>query len=216
TARPEIGPLFERLFAEYLAEKHIPSGYHTERLRNAMLDDLLRFAKQDPWPHAVFKSRMEEAFEYELTPDIFVRGRIDRIDTAPDGKAYVIDYKYSRVDNVRKKLENQSLLQAPLYLMAAERVLQSRPAGVFYVGLRTGLEYVGWSQEPLLDARAFPDDWLENTKQRTLAIVEEIRGGRAAIVPADPDKCAWCDARDVCRVESHQGADVDAAGEQGQ
>ena len=56
-------------------------------------------------------------------------GRIDRLDIAPDGSAYVIDYKYSAAQRVKDKLKNENLLQAPLYLMAAERPgVHSRPA----------------------------------------------------------------------------------------
>ena len=39
----DVAPLFERIFARRLEEAHIPNGYHTERLRNAMLDDLQAF-----------------------------------------------------------------------------------------------------------------------------------------------------------------------------
>jgi RecB family exonuclease len=166
-----------------------------------MLDDLTRFARQDPWPRALFRSQMEEEFTFELAPGTTVRGRIDRIDTAPDGKAYVIDYKYSRADTVKGKLENDNLLQAPLYLMAAEQVYGARAAGVFYVGLRTGMVYAGWSDAPLLDAVAMPERWLERTRERALDIVKEIREGSVSIQPADRDKCKWCDARDVCRIE---------------
>ncbi len=202
-APQEIAPLFERVFARYLLEEHIPPGYHTERLRNSMLEDLTRFAKQDPWPRALFTSQMEQGFEFELAPALTVRGRIDRIDTAADGNAYVIDYKYSRADNVKGKLENENLLQAPLYLLAAEQVHGVRAAGVFYVGLRTGMVYAGWGKSPAAGIQAveFPEAWLQRTRDRAVAIVAEIRQGRVAIAPADRDKCAWCDAKDVCRVE---------------
>jgi ATP-dependent helicase/DNAse subunit B len=202
-ASPEqdIASIFERVFARYLSEEHIPPGYHTERLRNSMLDDLTRFARQDPWPRAAFRSEMEKEFTFELAPGIAVRGRIDRIDTAPDGKAYVIDYKYSRADSVKDKLENDNLLQAPLYLIAAEQVYGARAAGVFYVGLRTGMVYAGWSESPLLESVGIPERWLEQTRERALGIVEEIRQGKVSIQPADPDKCRWCDVKDVCRVD---------------
>jgi ATP-dependent helicase/DNAse subunit B len=199
--RPDIIEVFERVFARYLADKHVPPGYHTERLRNAMLDDLTRFASQDPWQRSAFRSSMEREFEFELAAGICVRGRIDRVDTAPDGTAYVIDYKYSRAANVKEKLKNENLLQAPLYLLAAEQLDRVRPAGVFYAGLRGGLEYAGWSESLLLDSLPMPERWLETTRERVLGIVEEIRAGRVAIAPADPDKCRRCDARDVCRVE---------------
>jgi ATP-dependent helicase/DNAse subunit B len=208
----DIAEIFERVFADYLKAKHIPPGYHTERKRNGMLDDLLRFAGQDTWPRSAFTSAMEREFEFELAPGVAMRGRIDRIDTATEGQAYVIDYKYSRAANVKEKLENGSLLQAPLYLIAAEEVYRVKPAGVFYVGLRGGLEYAGWADSPFMEALQMPERWLETTRERVLGIVEEIRGGRIAVAPADPDKCHWCDARDVCRVEqSETVAEVEPA-----
>jgi ATP-dependent helicase/DNAse subunit B len=201
TTGEPVPPLFERVFARYLLDEHIPPVYHTERLRNSMLDDLTRFVREDRWPRGAFRSQMEAGFEFELAPGVMVRGRIDRIDTDPEGKAFVIDYKYSRAGNVTAKLENENLLQAPLYLMAAEQVHGARAAGVFYVGLRNGLVYAGWSEMPFFDSLAIPDQWLQRTRERALGIVEEIRSGRIAILPADRDKCRWCDAKDVCRVE---------------
>ena len=43
-------------------------------------------------------------------------------------RAFVFDYKYSNAQNTKGKLENQNLLQAPLYLMAAERSFGVKPA----------------------------------------------------------------------------------------
>jgi hypothetical protein len=52
-----------------------------------------------------------------------------------------------------------------------------------------------------MGALAFPENWLTVTRERVLQIVEAIRSGKVDVAPADPDKCRWCDARDVCRVE---------------
>src|SRR5262249_3570182 len=116
----DVATVFEQIYARVLAEKHIPSGYHTERLRNEMLDSLLRFARTDSWPRVAFTSETEKKFELPITDRIQINGRIDRIDRGPDGRAYVIDYKYSRAANVKERLTNENLLQAPLYLLAAE------------------------------------------------------------------------------------------------
>jgi hypothetical protein len=106
------------------------------------------------------------------------------------------------VDNVKAKLENQSLLQAPLYLLAAEKVFGARAAGVFYIGMRTGLLYAGWSESPLMESLPMPEQWLKQTRERALEIVGRIRAGKIDIAPADTGLCRFCDAKDVCRVET--------------
>jgi ATP-dependent helicase/DNAse subunit B len=196
----DLAARFERIFARHLAENHIPNGYHTERLRNAMLDDLLRFGALDPWPRAAFQSETERDFAFPLAEGLEIFGRIDRLDVAPDGRAFVLDYKYSAAANIKKKVENQNLMQAPLYMMAA-RHANVRPSGMFYVGVKGGIEYAGWSDAPLMDALPLPENWLEQTQERTLRIVEEMRQGRVEVAPADRDNCRFCDARDVCRIE---------------
>ena len=196
----DMEPLFEQIFARHLKAAHIPNGYHTERLRNAMLDDLKRFTSLDAWPRGVFQSQTEKDFAFPLAEGVEIFGRIDRLDVAPDGRAFVLDYKYSAAQRVKDKLKNENLMQAPLYMMAAED-LNFRPAGMFYVGVKGGIEYAGWSDAPLMDSLALPEKWLEAARERTLRIVEEIRRGRVEIVPADRDSCRFCDAKDICRIE---------------
>jgi ATP-dependent helicase/nuclease subunit B len=196
----DVAPLFERIFARHLKEGHIPNGYHTERLRNAMLDDLKRFTSEDAWPRAAWESQTEIQFEFPLAEGLEISGRIDRLDIAPDGRAFVMDYKYSAAQRVKDKLKNENLMQAPLYLMAAEH-LNVRPAGMFYVGVKGAIEYAGWSDDQRMGSLALPENWLETTRTRTLQIVEEMRRGRVEIRPADRDSCRFCDAKDICRIE---------------
>ena len=188
----DIAPLFEDVFARFVEEQRIPSGYHTERLHNAMLDDLRGFAADGEWPRGDFQSRMEEKFVLRLDESLAIPGKIDRLDTAPDGRAYVIDYKYSGAQSTREKVKDESLLQAPLYLLAAEECFGLKPAGMFYVGLKGGVVYAGWKE--------IPEGWLESKKQQTLQVVAQIRAGRVEAAPANPDKCSYCEFRDVCRV----------------
>lgn len=201
TGPQPIEPLFERIFAGVLEEKRIPCVYHTERLRNAMLDDLRDFIAGDTWPRDGYRSRTEEPFEFALDGGVTVRGKIDRLDEAPDGSVYVIDYKYSNAQNTKSKLTNENLVQAPLYLMAAERCFGLRPAGMFYIGLKRGPLYVGWSESGLMQSDPPPADWLPRTEANVLRIVDEIRGGRIEVAPSDPEKCRFCDCADVCRVQ---------------
>jgi ATP-dependent helicase/DNAse subunit B len=217
-AQPEtFERLFEETFERTRKELNIPNGYHTERLRNAMREDLLAFAANVEWPRAQFQSRTEEKFSFELvsrdqsvarapglrTPSensVEISGRIDRIDTAADGRAYVIDYKYSAAPRIKSRLKDENLLQAPLYMIAAERASGVKPDGVFYVGLKAGIEYAGWSHSGILKSLPIPDDWLENAERRTLQAMHEIRAGRVEVAPAKPANCRFCDCRDICRV----------------
>jgi RecB family exonuclease len=141
-----------------------------------------------------------------LDDSLAISGKIDRIDTTPDGRAYVIDYKYSAAQRTRARLTDENLLQAPLYLLGAERALGVKPAGMFYVGLKGGVEYAGWSESGILESPPFPENWLEKTAERTLQAAAEIRAGRVEPRPANTGNCRFCDFRDVCRVESAEAA----------
>jgi ATP-dependent helicase/DNAse subunit B len=208
-SRQSIEPLFENMFAEWCEKNRIPVCYETERLRNYMLEDLRYFAADGQWPRAGFQSRTEEKFRFPLDGSIEVSGKIDRLDTGPDGRAYVIDYKYSRAEKTKEKLTNENLLQAPLYVMAAEKVFGVQPAGMFYVGLKGGkVVYAGWSETGMLDSVPVPPNWLGDAAERSLQIVSEIRAGRIEVVPANPDNCRWCDFRDVCRIEAERAVGI--------
>jgi ATP-dependent helicase/DNAse subunit B len=199
--KSEIAPLFEDIFANALEEHRIPPGYRVEQLRYAMLEDLREFAADTRWPYAAYRSETELDFIFAVDPETWVRGRIDRLDTAPDGRAYVIDYKYSPAQSAKKKLKDPNLLQAPLYANAAEAVFSARAAGMFYVGLKGGVTYAGWSNDPVgaVKGEEVPEDWLERARETTLRAVAEIRAGRIDPGPGDAENCGRCDFHDVCR-----------------
>jgi ATP-dependent helicase/DNAse subunit B len=205
-----IATVFDEAFETAIEKYRIPAAYHTERLRNAMLDDLQAFAADTQWPRGQFRSRTEEKILYTLTEDTEVSGKIDRLDEAAEGRAFVFDYKYSNAHNTKKKLDDERLLQAPLYLMGAAEQFGVKPAGMFYVGLKGGVEYVGWSDSGELESRPMPENWFAHTRERAQRVVEEIRAGRIAVKPADRDACRYCQCRDVCRIEVPMAAAVGA------
>jgi ATP-dependent helicase/DNAse subunit B len=212
--RQPIAALFQRIFEEQCEKKQVRAGYHTERLRNAMLQDLERFVNDETWPRERFRSSSESKFELLLASatgqeacPTTISGRVDRIDTGPDGRAYILDYKYSMGERVKER-KNGEGLQAPLYVMAAEKVFGVQPAGMFFVGLKGAVTYAGWSEEGLLEADAMPADWIENTAARIHQLVAEIREGRVAPAPANPESCRFCEDRDICRIETRRGIAV--------
>jgi len=184
---------FDRIFRLKCEELRVPPGYRTESLRQRMLADL-RTLVEDPQWAGEFETRCELKFRYTLANDVEISGRIDRMDVTPDGSAFVIDYKYSGAQGTRNRAADLNLLQPQLYVLAVERFFALRAAGMFYWGLKGGIQRKGWT-EP------FPPGWREQAIETTLRIAGEIRAGRAEPSPADPGKCRFCDFRDVCRFE---------------
>jgi len=197
-----IGEVFDNVFAA-LCEKHaVGAGYRAERLRSQMLDDLLAFEAKQKLA-AAGETLTEEQFEIQLDEETPVRGRIDRIDKLTDGRALIVDYKYSAKASVTAKLENLNLLQAGLYSLAVERKLGLRPVGVFYYGLKKEHAVVGWSDPPgaFGPSEALTSEWQERAASLARDAAEEIRAGRIEPAPASLDLCRLCDYRDVCRYE---------------
>jgi len=192
--------VLERVFHRICKEESVPASYRTEAWRERILADLKRFLDDTQTPRGV-EIRTEQDFQYALTAAVEIKGRIDRIDMLPDGRALVTDYKYSNAQNTKDKTEDASLLQPQLYVLAAERFFGFQVAGMYYYGLRGELKRVGWENPPVTHP-PFPPQWREQGIETVLRIVGEIRAGRIAPHPADTDKCRYCDYRDVCRFEA--------------
>jgi ATP-dependent helicase/DNAse subunit B len=159
-----------------------------------------------------WESRVEQSFTFALNPALAIRGRIDRLDIGSRGEALVIDYKYSAANKIRERVdecEAGTLVQGGLYLIAAEKAFGLQPAGMLFCGLKKevvwdgwhaairGLEGVGGSTTP-----AGLRELMDVAASTTMNAFEAIARGVIAPRPADRDKCAWCDYRDVCRIES--------------
>jgi CRISPR/Cas system-associated exonuclease Cas4 (RecB family) len=132
-----------------------------------------------------------------------IRARIDRLLKAPDGRGFVIDYKYSRTS--KDKVANADLLQGPLYWLAAERAFGLQPTGMYYCSLRDGVEYAGWGEQPEWLAgtsiQPFSPEWLASAIERSVTASQQIMAGQIVPCPSDLTKCRWCDFKDVCRYE---------------
>jgi len=178
-------------------------GYRTEYLRRQMLDDLRQFCDSGKLP-AGFEVLTEHPFEMAIDDSLQVRGRIDRIDKLPDGRALIVDYKYSAAANVAAKMDKATLLQPGLYALAAERALGLKPAGVFYFGLKDKLKIVGWSDPPGafgIKTEPLTREWIDGVVQIARTAVDQIREGRIAPMPVSIELCRLCDFRDVCRYD---------------
>lgn len=202
--------VFDPIFQRICDQERIPAGYRTEACRERILADLRNFLADDFWPHG-FETRAEQKFQLTLAGPVGIKGRVDRLDVKADGLAFVIDYKYSRAETVKNRLEGQNYLQPQLYVLAAERVFGWRAAGMFYCGLRGGVKWAGWSEDPALPGKPIPPGWLEQATETTRRIADEIHTGRMEPKPADPQQCSRCDFRDVCRFQGASAAIAEGA-----
>jgi len=201
-ARGSIDEIFNRMFREVAQLEHFLASYKTELLRSGMLTDLRRFAQTECWP-ASYQSEVEISCNFELAGGLGIRARIDRLLKAPDGRGFVIDYKYSLTS--KDKVANPDLLQGPLYWLAAERAFGTQPAGMYYCSVRDGVEYAGWGEQPDWLAgtaiRPFSSEWLASAIERSVNASRQIMAGRIVPCPSDLSKCRLCDFKDVCRYE---------------
>ena len=188
--------VFARVFARVCEKEHVPPGYRTEACRARLLADLRALVEDPKWKLG-YQVRAEQKFHFMLREDVEIHGRIDRLDVTPDGGAYVIDYKYSGAQNTKDRAGDETRLQPQLYLLAVERSFQLRPIGMSYWGFKGRVEQTAWM--PFEPAEAI---------ETTLRIAGEVRAGRVEPHPANPDKCRYCELRDVCRYTT---ADVEIA-----
>lgn len=203
--------IFDQVFLDECRRANVPDDYRTEAVRMEMARNFEAFLRDRQFALA-WPSRVEEKFELPLSPLVSIRGRIDRIDTGPNGEALVIDYKYSAKNKIRERVDHDqdgNFVQAGVYLLAAQKGLGLKPAGMLFCGLRKEVAWDGWhlairglEQIGESTTAARLKDLMDTAAAKAMAAFEAIAYGKIAPQPADPDKCDWCDFRDICRVES--------------
>lgn len=156
-----------------------------------------------------FGEHPDEPPALDLGDGAMLRGRIDRIDVSPDGRAVVYDYKGASVTPGAKWLR-EGRIQLALYMHAAERLLglrvvggmyqplggvDLRPRGVLDVEAGLPVQCVRTDLLGAAELRALIDDALELAR----ASVARARGG--AVEPR-PHACTYagvCAHPAICR-----------------
>jgi hypothetical protein len=203
--------VLDRVFAEECARMRIPGSYRTEAVRLELhrhFEGLLAA----PGARLGWNTLVEQPFRFDLSTSLSIRGRIDRLEKDRDGRALVIDYKYSPSNKIRERVDDSeggNLVQAGLYMLAAERALGLIPVGMLYCGLKKEVSWGGW-HIPIpglegIGASCVPEalrDLMDTAARSATEVRDAIVSGRIAVKPRDLKKCDWCDYRDACRIET--------------
>jgi ATP-dependent helicase/DNAse subunit B len=213
-------PTAERILLEELREHRSEFRLSPKQTRvraavRRLEFDLLRYLRHDAESDGEFEpEHLEYEFDDVEVGGVRLRGRIDRVDTW-DGHLLVRDYKSGKKADSYKvaSWEKENRFQAALYMLAAQRLLELRPAGGVYVPLGgTDRRPRGMVAEglPALGSdfydndRLGPDEFegrLEWARERIAETAERLRRGELACTP---DSCAWnggCSYPSICRVE---------------
>ena len=123
-----------------------------------------------------------------------LRGYIDRVDRAPDGRLRIIDYKAGSTLISPRDLVEGTRLQLPLYALAAQEALADEVDSGFYW-------HIGSAKASSLKLERFEGGVpgaIETAVAHALSIVEAVRAGEFAPTPP-PDGCPrFCPAAAFC------------------
>lgn len=216
--------------------RELDIGFEEDAFRQQAVASLEAFVSEDD-PAFRRATRLEPyAFEAAFGPEtpsgaleieaprlggtIRLRGKIDRIDLAPEGddglrSGFVTDYKLGGREVDGKYLSAMHAgekLQIPIYLMAIHRVMGIKALGAGFAALgtrrRTGIidpEVDPW--ENSLDERRVRlhrvplDKTLARTEEHIRRYVGGIAAGCIQPSPQDASDCDRCDVKDVCRTD---------------
>lgn len=163
-----------------------------------------------------------------------LRGAIDRIDVAPDGRRAVVrDYKTSKKVPGRSKIEKERKLQLPLYMLVARDLLGLDPiAGLYHplaaygdrrgrgIALMDEVKEGVLADEDLVATRKNDDgvdgetfeEAIERARADAIEYGAKMRTGLVARNPLE-NKCpTWCEYQPICRRERALGLEEETQG----
>jgi ATP-dependent helicase/DNAse subunit B len=202
--------VLNRVFQEECARLRVPETYRAEAVRLELMRNFEGFINNRQLDLG-WNTEVERDFRFALSPELTIRGRIDRLDAGPRGEALVIDYKYSAGNKIRERVdesESGNLVQAGLYMLSVERAFGLKPIGMLYCGVKKEISWGGWSLaaaalERMGESRTQEGlrELMDEAARRATEAHAAISSGEIAVRPLDSKKCLWCDYRDACRIE---------------
>lgn len=130
---------------------------------------------------------MEQQFKIRITPTLTLGGKIDRVDTLPDGKLEIIDYKTGQSPKGKDVAKD---MQLTVYALAAtqEGVYRKKPEDVIVSF------YFFEDQQKVSATRT--EEQLEQVKADVASKADEI--SRSDFRPTPGRHCDFCDFRLIC------------------
>ena len=151
-----------------------------------------------PYQHeAVFGLKGQPPLVVRQGQDAFrLRGFIDRVDRAPDGRVRIIDYKTAGPWAYTKKAVTEGkLLQLPLYALAARDALElGDPVEGFYWHVRQAQP----SSFQMSKFDGGPDGAIEVAVDKAWEAVRGVRDGHFVPHPPDAGCPSYCPAAGFC------------------
>jgi len=199
-----------RMVRRVLYSEHEGQPFKEQRwLPDQVEVDFGRSAKDPRFRHVVVKAGRDGEH------DVFLNGKIDRIDVGPDG-AGVVDYKAGKKSKTASKDLLTSDFQLPAYVLALRQALQLPRVDAAWLYLSdhdaSSLSKLV-SRTQTLDELMATDlatrERLEKEGKKNLAnAVHAIAGQlRAGDVGARPEDCGRCSFKAVCRISQRRLAE---------
>ncbi|MBC7927469.1 MAG: PD-(D/E)XK nuclease family protein [Bryobacteraceae bacterium] len=207
----DLTEIFDDVFARYCEKEQVPDGYRTEAIRLELLHGVRQLASDFRVETGGNKKAFFELkFEYDLTPEVRIKGKIDRLIVDQQDRAVIFDYKYrrkNRIDQTALDNEKGKRVQSGLYLAAVQN-LGYRPVGMVYLGFKREASHKGlilqgeYPQFKSDCSQSQLDELMYRAKEVTLQVQADIADGRIRPQPAALRDCEYCAYSAICRVEA--------------
>lgn len=175
---------------EQLHKMWIPLGYasqaHERRMKKEGEEMLTKFYTEHHKPGIVIVD-LEKLFRIKISDQVYVSGKIDRVDQLEDGSIEIIDYKTGAKPNEKELKDN---IQLATYLMAAgEKSLYNKPAA------QVVLTFYYLQDNAKISMKKSDEDILK-TKERILQSTAQMATGEYK--PTVGIHCSFCPFKMIC------------------